>query len=96
MFLVDGSINFGRNNFNEVMGFISNLIDLFFTERDDLRFGLAHYTADVNDVFYLNTHKNREDIVEAISRADYKGGNRINTGAAIPLPKSATYLLRTK
>lgn len=83
MFLVDGSINFGRNNFNEVMSFISNLIDLFFTERDDLRFGLAHYTADVNDVFYLNTYKNREEIVDAISRADYKGGNKINTGAAI-------------
>lgn len=83
MFLVDGSINLGRNNFNEVMVFISNLIDLFFTERDNLRIGLAHYATDVTDVFYLNTHKNRKDIIDAIGRTEYRGGNKINTGAAI-------------
>ncbi|XP_078119206.1 collagen alpha-3(VI) chain isoform X4 [Sander vitreus] len=83
VFLVDGSINLGRDNFNEVMLFITNLIDLFFNERDNLRIGLAHYTADVTDVFYLNTYKNKQDIVSAIGRTEYKGGRRINTGAAI-------------
>ncbi|KAF1382231.1 hypothetical protein PFLUV_G00141550 [Perca fluviatilis] len=83
VFLVDGSINLGRDNFNEVMMFITNLIDLFFNERDNLRIGLAHYTADVTDVFYLNTYKNKQDIVSAIGRTEYKGGRRINTGAAI-------------
>nr|XP_046259078.1 uncharacterized protein LOC124066600 isoform X3 [Scatophagus argus] len=83
VFLVDGSINFGRSNFNEVMMFIANLVDLFFTERDNLRFGLAHYATDVTDSFYLNTYKNKQEIVDAISRIEYKGGNRINTGAAI-------------
>lgn len=83
VFLVDGSINLGKNNFNEVMLFITNLIDLFFTERDNLRIGLAHYATDVTDVFYLNTYKDRQDIMDAVGRAEYKGGNRINTGAAI-------------
>lgn len=83
VFLVDGSINFGKNNFNEVMLFISNLIDLFFTERDDLRIGLAHYAADVTDAFYLNTYGNRQDVMDAIGRVEYKGGNKINMGAAI-------------
>ncbi|XP_040913420.1 collagen alpha-3(VI) chain-like [Toxotes jaculatrix] len=83
VFLVDGSINLGRDNFNEVMSFILNLIDLFFNERDDLRIGLAHYAADVTDVFFLNTYKNKQDIISAIGRADYKGGRKINTGAAI-------------
>ncbi|XP_068581291.1 collagen alpha-3(VI) chain-like isoform X2 [Cebidichthys violaceus] len=83
VFLVDGSINLGRDNFNEVMLFISNLIDLFFNERDNLRIGLAHYATNVNDVFYLNTYQNRQDILSAISRVEYKGGRRINTGAAI-------------
>ena len=83
VFLVDGSINLGRGNFNEVMMFISNLVDLFFSERDNLRIGLAHYATDVTDVFYLNTYKNRQEIVDAIGRAEYKGGNKINTGAAI-------------
>ncbi|XP_061774643.1 collagen alpha-3(VI) chain-like isoform X4 [Nerophis ophidion] len=83
VFLVDGSMNLGRDNFNEVMAFVSNLIDLFFNDRDNLRIGLAHYGTDVTDVFYLNTHKNKQDIVSAIEQAEYKGGRKINTGAAI-------------
>ncbi|KAM9710050.1 collagen alpha-3(VI) chain-like isoform 2-T2 [Menidia menidia] len=83
VFLMDGSINLGRDNFNEVKNFIFNLIDLFYTERDNLRIGLAHYAADVTDVFYLNTFNNRQDILNAIEQAEYKGGRKINTGAAI-------------
>lgn len=83
VFLVDGSINLGRVNFDNLMTFISNIIDLFFTERDNLRIGLAQYATDVNDAFYLNTHKNRKDIIDAITQVEYKGGNKINTGAAI-------------
>ncbi|KAM9364847.1 LOW QUALITY PROTEIN: collagen alpha-3(VI) chain [Pholidichthys leucotaenia] len=83
VFLVDGSINVGRENFKGVMDFISNLIDLFFTDRDDLRIGLAHYAEDVNDGFFLNTYKNRDDILNAIGQIDYKGGRRLNTGVAL-------------
>lgn len=83
VFLVDGSINFGKNNFKAVMMFITELIDLFFTERDDLRFGLAQYATDVTDGFYLNSFRNRNDIVAAVENIEYKGGYSINTGAAI-------------
>ncbi|RXN29074.1 collagen alpha-3(VI) chain-like protein [Labeo rohita] len=83
VFLVDGSMNLGRDNFKEVMEFILNLIDLFFTERDNLRIGLAHYATDVTDVFYLNTYNNKDDIIDAITRAEYKGGREIKTGNAI-------------
>lgn len=83
VFLVDGSINLGRVNFDKLISFISNVLDLFFTERDNLRIGLAQYATDVNDAFYLNTYKDRKDIIDAIGQVDYKGGNKINTGAAI-------------
>ncbi|KAM6934552.1 collagen alpha-3(VI) chain [Xenentodon cancila] len=83
VFLMDGSINLGRDNFNDVKEFIKNLIDLFYTDRDNLRIALAHYAADVTDGFYLNTYNNRQDILSAIDRVEYKGGRRINTGAAI-------------
>lgn len=83
MFLVDGSINVGRENFKEIMIFINNLLDMFFTERDDLQIGLAHYAEDVNDGFYLNTYSNRDDILNAIGQIEYKGGRRLNTGAAL-------------
>uniref|UniRef100_A0A665UX84 Collagen type VI alpha 3 chain n=1 Tax=Echeneis naucrates TaxID=173247 RepID=A0A665UX84_ECHNA len=83
VFLVDGSINLGRDNFKEVMSFILNLIDLFYNDRDNLQFGLSHFTTDVTDVMYLNTYKNKQDILNAIERAEYKGGRKINIGAAI-------------
>lgn len=83
VFLIDGSINLGKANFKEVMEFVSSLIDTFWMERDDIRIGLAHYAADVTDVFYLNTYKNKDDIVSAITRTDYKGGREIRTGNAI-------------
>lgn len=83
VFLVDGSINLGRENFKEVMSFIINLIDLFYNDRDNLRFALAHFAADVTDAFYLNTFKNKQEIMDAIERTEYKGGRKINIGAAI-------------
>lgn len=83
VFLVDGSMNLGRVNFDDLMTYISNIVDLFFTERDNLQIGLAQYATDVNDAFYLNTYKNRKDIIDAIKQVEYKGGNKINTGAAI-------------
>lgn len=83
MFLVDGSINLGKDNFKEVMDFLVNLIDAFYNDKDSLQIGLAHFAADVTDVFFLNTYQNKDDIINALNQAEYKGGNRINTGAAI-------------
>ncbi|KAJ8253172.1 hypothetical protein GJAV_G00209900 [Gymnothorax javanicus] len=83
VFLVDGSINLGRENFKDVMEFIQTIVDLFYTERDNLQIGLAHYAADVTDSFFLNTYKNKDDILDAITRTEYKGGRRLNTEAAI-------------
>uniref|UniRef100_A0A8C6U7F4 Collagen, type VI, alpha 3 n=1 Tax=Neogobius melanostomus TaxID=47308 RepID=A0A8C6U7F4_9GOBI len=83
VFLVDSSINVGRANFGEVMNFVSNLIDTYYNDRDDLRFALALYDTDVTDAFFLNSYKNKDDIISAIGQAEYKGGRRINTGAAI-------------
>ncbi|KAF5892100.1 collagen alpha-3(VI) chain isoform X3, partial [Clarias magur] len=83
VFLVDGSMNLGKENFDTTMTFIRELIDLFVTENDSFQIGLAHYATDVTDDFYLNTYNNKDDILEAISRAEYHGGIKINTGNAI-------------
>ncbi|KAL0964069.1 hypothetical protein UPYG_G00317950 [Umbra pygmaea] len=83
VFLIDGSINVGKENFKEVMGFIQNLVDSFFTDGDKLRFGMAQYNTDATDVFYLNTYKDKESIINAMDSVEYKGGRKINTGAAI-------------
>ena len=83
MFLVDSSLNVGKDNFKKVIEFIYNLVDLFYTDRDNLRIGMAHYATDVTNDFYLNTYPNRDDVINAIGSVEYNGGRRINTGAAI-------------
>lgn len=65
------------------MEFIRELIDLFFTDNDDLQIGLAQYATDVTDVFHFNTYNNKDDILEAITKTEYKGGRKIDTGNAI-------------
>ncbi|RVE58535.1 hypothetical protein OJAV_G00210240 [Oryzias javanicus] len=83
VFLVDGSMNLGTSNFKEVKSFLYNFIDAFYDEHDLLQISLAQYAADVTDSFFLNTYENRNDILNAILQEEYKGGRRINTGAAI-------------
>ncbi|KAG2459164.1 CO6A3 protein, partial [Polypterus senegalus] len=83
VFLVDGTINFGRDNFKEVMQFIIGLIDSIYDEKDSIQISLAQYATDVKDEFLLNTHKTKDDIIEAIEKTNYRGGNKLNTGAAI-------------
>ncbi|KAF7214544.1 transcript variant X1 [Nothobranchius furzeri] len=83
VFLLDGSIKVKPDNFKTVKDFIVNLIDLFYTERDNLRIGLAQYSTDVTDAFYLNTFKDRDSILAAIEQVQYDRGGRLNTGAAI-------------
>lgn len=83
VFLVDSSLNVGKDNFKKLIEFINNLVDLFYNERDKLRIGMAHYATDVTNDFYLNTYSNRHDVISAIGRVEYKGGRRSNTGAAI-------------
>uniref|UniRef100_A0A8C4T948 Collagen, type VI, alpha 3 n=1 Tax=Erpetoichthys calabaricus TaxID=27687 RepID=A0A8C4T948_ERPCA len=83
VFLVDGSINFGRGSFKDVMQFIIGLIDSIYDEKDSIQIGLAQYAADVKDEFLLNTHKTKDDIIDAIEKTNHRGGSRLNTGAAI-------------
>uniref|UniRef100_A0A3P9LL54 VWFA domain-containing protein n=1 Tax=Oryzias latipes TaxID=8090 RepID=A0A3P9LL54_ORYLA len=83
VFLVDGSINLGRSNFEAVMQFINSMIDNLYDDESSLQISLAQYAADVTDAFFLNTYDNKENIVTAIEQVQYRGGPRINTGAAI-------------
>ncbi|KAG8559226.1 hypothetical protein GDO81_017268 [Engystomops pustulosus] len=83
VFLVDGSINLGRDNFKEVLTFVSGIVDAIAEEDDAIQIGLAQYNSDVTDEFFLKEYKNRDDIMDAVTKAEYKGGRVANLGAAI-------------
>ncbi|XP_073502799.1 collagen alpha-3(VI) chain isoform X6 [Phyllobates terribilis] len=83
VFLVDGSINFGRDNFKEVLEFVSGIPDALVEEEGAIQFGLAQFNSDVTDEFFLREYKSRDDIIEAVTKAEYKGGQVANLAAAI-------------
>uniref|UniRef100_A0A8C6XXS5 Collagen alpha-3(VI) chain n=1 Tax=Naja naja TaxID=35670 RepID=A0A8C6XXS5_NAJNA len=83
VFLLDSSINFGRDNFHNVVEFIHDLIDAIYDEGDSIRVGLVQYNSDVSDEFFLKDFSDKERILEAVKKIVYKGGRIANTGAGV-------------
>ncbi|NXX29716.1 CO6A3 protein, partial [Nicator chloris] len=83
VFLLDGSINLGRENFQEVLQFVYSVVDAIYRDGDSIQVGLAQYNSDVTDEFFLKDHSTKAQILDAINKVIYKGGRVANTGAAI-------------
>ncbi|XP_077169911.1 collagen alpha-3(VI) chain [Paroedura picta] len=83
VFVLDSSINFGRDNFQQVIDFIAGIVDAIYEERDSIRVGLVQYNSDVSDEFFLKDFSSKDQIIAAIEKVAYKGGIVSNAGAAI-------------
>ncbi|XP_042678134.1 collagen alpha-3(VI) chain isoform X8 [Centrocercus urophasianus] len=83
VFLLDGSINLGRDNFQEVLQFVYSIVDAIYEDGDSIQVGLAQYNSDVTDEFFLKDYSTKPQILDAINKVIYKGGRVANTGAAI-------------
>ncbi|OPJ80252.1 collagen alpha-3(VI) chain isoform B [Patagioenas fasciata monilis] len=83
VFLLDGSINLGRDNFQEVLQFVYSVVDAIYRDGDSIQVGLAQYNSDVTDEFFLKDYSTKPQILDAINNVIYKGGRVANTGAAI-------------
>ncbi|NXO05103.1 CO6A3 protein, partial [Rhinopomastus cyanomelas] len=83
VFLLDGSINLGRENFQEVLQFVYSVVDAIYRDGDSIQVGLAQYNSDVTDEFFLKDYSTKPQILDAINKVIYKGGLVANTGAAI-------------
>uniref|UniRef100_A0A8D2KZQ8 Collagen type VI alpha 3 chain n=1 Tax=Varanus komodoensis TaxID=61221 RepID=A0A8D2KZQ8_VARKO len=83
VFLLDGSINFGRDNFQKVVDFVYDIVDAIYEEGDSIKVGLVQYSSEVSDEFFLKDFSNKEQILEAVNKTVYKGGRAAKTGSAI-------------
>ncbi|XP_051479342.1 collagen alpha-3(VI) chain isoform X6 [Apus apus] len=83
VFLLDGSINLSRDNFQEVLQFVYSVVDAIYREGDSIQVGLVQYNSDVTDEFFLKDYSTKAEILDAINKVVYKGGRVANTGAAI-------------
>ncbi|XP_075790156.1 collagen alpha-3(VI) chain isoform X2 [Pelodiscus sinensis] len=79
VFLLDSSINLGRENFQQVIQFVYSIIDALYSEEKSIQVGLAQYNSDVTDEFFLKDYTTKDQILNAINRVAYKGGRVANT-----------------
>ncbi|XP_010624428.1 collagen alpha-3(VI) chain isoform X2 [Fukomys damarensis] len=83
VFLLDGSINFRRDNFQEVLRFVSEIVDTVYEDGDSIQVGLVQYNSDPTDEFFLKDYSSKRQIIDAINKVVYKGGRRANTRVGI-------------
>ncbi|XP_026902694.2 collagen alpha-3(VI) chain isoform X2 [Acinonyx jubatus] len=79
VFLLDGSINFRRDSFQEVLRFVSEIVDTLYEGGDSIQVGLVQYNSDPTDEFFLRDFTTKQQIIDAINKVVYKGGRHANT-----------------
>lgn len=75
VFLVDGSWSVGRNNFKYILDFIAALVSAFDIGEEKTRVGVVQYSSDTRTEFNLNQYYQRDELLAAIKKIPYKGGN---------------------
>uniref|UniRef100_A0A8C4LL75 Collagen type VI alpha 3 chain n=1 Tax=Equus asinus asinus TaxID=83772 RepID=A0A8C4LL75_EQUAS len=83
VFLLDGSINFRRDSFQEVLRFVSEIVDTLYEGGDSIQVGLVQYNSDPTDEFFLKDFSTKQEIIDAINKVVYKGGRHANTKVGI-------------
>ncbi|XP_043548997.1 collagen alpha-3(VI) chain-like [Chiloscyllium plagiosum] len=83
VFILDGSINIGRQNFPRLTEFVSNVVDAIHVDDGSIQVGVVQYNSDVIDEFFFKTYRTRNDVLNAIPNIQFKGGRSLNTGAAL-------------
>uniref|UniRef100_A0A8C9N225 VWFA domain-containing protein n=1 Tax=Serinus canaria TaxID=9135 RepID=A0A8C9N225_SERCA len=82
VFLLDTSSSVGKEDFEKVRQWVSNLVETFEIGPDKTRVGVVRYSDRPSTEFDLGKHKTREEIKEAARQIQYYGGNT-NTGDAL-------------
>lgn len=88
---MDGSWSVGRNNFKYILDFIAALVSAFDIGEEKTRVGVVQYSSDTRTEFNLNQYYQRDELLAAIKRIPYKGGNTM-TGDAIDYLVKNTFL----
>ncbi|XP_066442447.1 collagen alpha-1(XX) chain isoform X2 [Eleutherodactylus coqui] len=80
--LVDSSWSVGRTNFRLVKNFLWGILSPLHISRDKIRVGLSQYSREPQTEWDLNTYSSKAEVLDAIKRVKYKGGNTF-TGMAL-------------
>ncbi|XP_030638997.1 collagen alpha-6(VI) chain-like [Chanos chanos] len=81
VFLVDGSLSIGDENFQKMREFLFTLVNGLDVGPDKVRIGMVQYSTTPQTEFLLNTFENKKDILNYIVNLKYKrGGTKTGLG----------------
>lgn len=83
IFLLDNSGSISQSNFELMLDFVKDVVKKFAVDRNQVQFGLETFETGVRTEFKLNTHSNRQEVLDAVDRVSYVGGGGTNTGDAL-------------
>ena len=90
MFLLDGSDN-TRDGFPDIKLFVKSIVESISVSEGQGRVSVVQF-ADVPEVsFYLNSHKTKTDILNAIENLRHRGGRRLNIGQALQFVRHSVF-----
>lgn len=90
MFLLDGSDN-TRNGFPEIKRFVKSIVESLSVGESQDRVSVVQFADNPEVNFDLNSHKAKNDILNAIDNLRHKGGRRLNIGGALQFLRHSVF-----
>lgn len=94
MFLLDGSDN-TRNGFPEIKLFLKSIVESLSVSENQDRVSVVQFADKPEVDFYLNSHKAKNDSINAIDNLRHKGGRRLNIGRALQFVRHSVFTSST-
>lgn len=94
MFLLDGSDN-TRNGFPEIKLFVKSIVESLSVSENQDRVSVVQFADNTEVSFDLNSHKEKNDTINAIEQLRHKGGRRLNIGRALQFVRHSVFTSST-
>lgn len=89
-FILDSSDQVGRDNFNKQKQFVKNVVSHLNVDPDKVRVSALKFSTSVENQFFLDQHKSKTDVQNAIDAITHTGGHA-NTAKAIQYVSTTSF-----
>lgn len=90
MFLLDGSDN-TRNGFAVIKLFVKSIVDSLSVGESHDRVSVVQFSDNPEINFDLNSHKEKDDVLNAVDNLKHKGGRLLNIGKALQFVRHSVF-----
>lgn len=92
VFLLDGSDSM-RGRERQILEFVREFVKEIETGPRKVQFALTQYSTEPTAEFLLNTYSSKADVLHHLSNVRLKGGQTVNTGAALDFVKNNVFTI---